>query len=131
MFALVPLFASLLALASGARTEDRTITQVVKLLQSMLDKSKQEADDERTLFAKFKCYCDKNDEEKTTSIADLTKEIGLLENEIESLQGVNGKLAVETAKLQQEMDANEAAQEEAVAMRKKAKEDFEAAEKNK
>mmetsp|Transcript_35020 Transcript_35020/g.104048 ORF Transcript_35020/g.104048 Transcript_35020/m.104048 type:complete len:744 (-) Transcript_35020:72-2303(-) len=128
MFALVPLFASLLALASGARTEDRTITQVVKLLQSMLDKSKQEADDERTLFAKFKCYCDKNDEEKTTSIADLTKEIGLLENEIESLQGVNGKLAIETAKLQQEMDANEAAQEEAVAMRKKAKEDFEATE---
>jgi hypothetical protein len=123
---LVPLFASLLALVSGA--EDRTITQVVKLLQSMLEKSKQEADDERTLFAKFKCYCDKNDEEKTTSIADLTKEIGLLESEIESLQGTNGKLAIETAKLQQEMDANEAAQEEAVAMRKKAKEDFEATE---
>jgi hypothetical protein len=44
--------------------KDRTITQVVKLLQGMLQKSQAEGDEERVIYAKFKCYCDTSEAEK-------------------------------------------------------------------
>jgi len=106
-----------LALAHGS--EDRTITKVVKLLQEMLEKSKKEGDEERTLYAKFKCYCDDNELEKKESIEDLTKEIGVLGSKIEELQGDTGSLSVECAKLAKAIEENEAAQAEAKEIRDK------------
>lgn len=67
--------ASILGNCHGAATKDSTITKVVKVLQDMLAKSKKEGDEERDIFAKFKCFCDQNEAEKTDSISDLSKEI--------------------------------------------------------
>lgn len=112
-----------LTLAHGS--EDRTITKVVKLLQEMLEKSKAEGDEERTLYAKFKCYCDDNELEKKESIEDLTKEIGVLGSKIEELQGDTGGLSVECAKLTKSIEENEAARAEAESIRAKELADFE------
>ena len=91
---------AMLALCSGTMTsKDRTITQVVKLLQGMLEKSKKEGDEERKIYAKFKCYCDTSEAEETASIKKETENIGLLESKIEELQGDTGGLSSECADL--------------------------------
>mmetsp|Transcript_108201 Transcript_108201/g.316452 ORF Transcript_108201/g.316452 Transcript_108201/m.316452 type:complete len:768 (+) Transcript_108201:86-2389(+) len=116
VFAALPSASGARALRAGGRAgagNDRTITRVVRLLQQMLDDSKAEGEQDRTLYAKHKCYCDDNTLEKTESIKTLTKQIGLLENDIQQLQGSNSLLSSESAQLQAEMDANEQARTEA------------------
>merc|ERR1719456_375131 len=122
---------AILALGSCAETsKDRTITKVVKLLQDMLDKSKKEGDEERVIYAKFKCYCDTNEEEKTASIKKLTEQIAVLESEIEEIQGSTGGLSSECADLKAKMAENKAAREEAQTIRDKQRKAFEAEEKD-
>jgi len=101
------------------------IEKVVKMLQEMLDKSKENAEKDQELYDKFKEYCDTNTEEKTMSIADLTKEIALLENKIAGLKGSTGDLSAECAELKSAMDENEATREAAENIRQKEKEAFE------
>jgi len=113
-------FVALLALGASTVVEkSRTVTEVVKLLQDMLEKSKKEGDEERVIYAKFKCYCDQSTAEKTKSIKDLTEKIALLESDIEELQGSTGGLSSECADLKAKMADNEAARDEATALRKK------------
>jgi hypothetical protein len=122
------LIVALAASALAANRDDRTITKVVKLLQGLLDKSKEDGSSERELYAKYKCYCDTQTEEKTMAVEDLTTDIGLLENKIEGLQGSNGALSAESAQLQASIAANELARSEAQALRTKAKANFDAEE---
>jgi len=123
------LFCFVLAASLGAEaSNDRTITKVVKLLESLLEKSKADGETDRDLYAKFKCYCDDNEDEKTLSIEELTKQIGILESHIEELRGSTGELSTECAQLRSDMEENEAARAEAEAIRKKAHADFVAEE---
>jgi predicted nucleic acid-binding Zn-ribbon protein len=115
-----------LSAALEVKTQDKTITKVVKLLQNMLDKSKTEGDEERKIFAKFKCYCDQSTAEKTSAIADSTKLISLLESEIEELQGSNGELSSKSADLKAAMAENKQQQEEATGIREKENKKFKA-----
>jgi|EP00427_Karlodinium_veneficum_P018951 hypothetical protein len=107
------------ATATSAQTQDRTITKVVKLLQEMSEKSKEEGDEERVLYAKFRCYCDNSEAEKKEEIEELTKTISLLESKIEELQGSSGEESTSSADLKEKMAANKQAQAEAEAIRKK------------
>jgi len=108
----------------AAVSSDRTIGKVVKLLEGMLEKSKEDGESERVVFAKFKCYCDKEKEEKEGIVKDMTTMIGVLGSKIEDLQGSSGQLSQECAKLQADITANEQARSQAEAVRKKAAEDF-------
>jgi chromosome segregation ATPase len=110
--------------AAAAVEKDRTITQVVKLLQGMLQKSQVEGDEERVIYAKFKCYCDQSEAEKKASIKQLTTQIELLENQIAEIQGDTGGLSSECADLKARLASNEAAQEEATSVRDKEKKAF-------
>lgn len=74
-------------------SSDRPITKVVKLLEKMAKTSQTDAKKEREIFAKFKCYCDKNNEDKTTAIANGEESIARLQAEIEKLLGASGKLS--------------------------------------
>jgi len=116
------------SMALGARTShrtsDRTITQVVKLLQDMLDKSKADGTAERELFAKHKCYCDNNEAAKKEEIGRLTEEIGLLESKIEELLSDSALLSKEVAQLKADMTANENARSEANNTRSNENADF-------
>jgi len=99
--------------------QEKTITKVVKLLQDMLDKSKEEGDEERKIYGKFKCYCDSSEATKTENIKENTKLISLLESKIEELQGSNGEMSSQCADLKASMAKNEQQREEAVAIREK------------
>jgi len=114
--------------ASATATGDKTITKVVKLLQGMLDKSTEEGDEERKIYAKFKCYCDQSEAEKTEAIDKNTKLIALLESEIAKLQGSNGEASSASADLKANIASNEQKQDEATAIRKKQNKAFEAEE---
>jgi len=111
----------------GQSPEDsnaRTITRVVKLLESMLDQSKQEGDSDRELYATYKCYCDTQEASHKESIKTLTKAIGELENEIDALQGSNGELSADSGKLKFDMAENEKARSTAQDIRDKAHDEF-------
>jgi len=116
--------------AASLMRGDKTITKVVKLLQDMLEKSKEEGDAEKKIYGKFKCYCDTNDAEKTTQIAGLSKTIGLLESAIDSVQSTNGELSAQVGQLKADMAENEQARKDAENIRKKAKAAFEAESKD-
>jgi len=118
--------ASLAVSCDAAASKDSTITKVVKILQDMLAKSKKEGDEERTIFAKFKCFCDQNEAEKKESISDLGKEINVLSSKIEELQGSTGGLSTECAKLKADIAANKNALAEATAIREKEHKEFKA-----
>jgi len=122
VFALV---AASLAVGSDA-AKDSTITKVVKVLQDMLAKSKKEGDDERDIFAKFKCFCDTNEAEKKDSIESLGKQINVLTSKIGELQGGTGGLSVECAQLKEDMAANRQALAEATTIRAKELKEFKA-----
>mmetsp|Transcript_96605 Transcript_96605/g.273190 ORF Transcript_96605/g.273190 Transcript_96605/m.273190 type:complete len:746 (-) Transcript_96605:89-2326(-) len=110
--------AALLLLGVGAeKAADRTITQVVKLLQSMLDKSKADGVSERDLYSKYKCYCDDNEAAKKQEISSLTEEIGLLESEIDGLQASSAQLSKDVAKLKADMENNVADRQKAGGVR--------------
>jgi len=87
------------------------------MLQSMLDANKADAEADREAYAKFKCYCDDNEQAKRESIEALATQIEMLENGIAELKGTNGRLSQEAAKLQADMAANEAARTEAQSVR--------------
>lgn len=101
----------------GLASGDRTITQVVKLLQRLLDKSKADGDAERDLYAKYKCYCDTNEASKKAEIEELAHIIGVLESKIEELLASSGILSKEVAQLDSDMTANQASQQKATAIR--------------
>jgi len=103
--------------AKTAQSKSRTITQVVDLLQSMLDASKKDGDSERGRFAKHKCYCDSNTVEKTAEISTQTEQIEIFESKIEELQSSTGTLSEEVAKLKADIEANEASQTAALNLR--------------
>merc|ERR1719465_80873 len=112
--------------ASGvSSSDDSTITKVVKLLQEMLDKSKEDGTNDRTVFAKFKCYCDTTTAKKTKAIEETTAAIEAAEAQLEDLRAQNTKLSQEVAQLESDMAANQAAREEATALRDKEKAEFE------
>merc|ERR1719420_2328433 len=85
----------------------------------MLDKSVEEGDLERKIYAKFKCYCDSSESEKNDSVDKLKEQIGLLESKIEELQGSTGELSSEVADLKAKMAENVAARKEATNLRNK------------
>jgi len=116
--------ATILGNCHGAATKDSTITKVVKILQDMLAKSKKEGDEERDIFAKFKCFCDQNEAEKTDSISDLSKEIEVFKSKIDELQGSTGGLSTACAQLQADIDAKKTALGEAKAIRSKENAEF-------
>ena len=116
----------LLMSVGSALADDRPITKVVKLLQEMLDSSTADGDTERTLYGKYKCYCDTNNAEKTESIESLTKAIATLENDVDGLQSKNGELSRLSRKLVEEMAANKASRADALTLRNKEEEAYRA-----
>jgi DNA repair exonuclease SbcCD ATPase subunit len=119
------------AVANAGTTDgDRTMTKVVKLLQDMLKKSKEDGDKDRSLYAEFACYCKDNELDTRESIEEWKKEIQMLENSIDKLQAENGELSTDCAKLKEDIADNEAARTTAEEVRDKENADFMAEEKD-
>eukprot|EP00403_Amphidinium_massartii_P037075 CAMPEP_0178446214 /NCGR_PEP_ID=MMETSP0689_2-20121128/40666_1 /TAXON_ID=160604 /ORGANISM="Amphidinium massartii, Strain CS-259" /LENGTH=751 /DNA_ID=CAMNT_0020070987 /DNA_START=64 /DNA_END=2316 /DNA_ORIENTATION=+ len=112
------------AKVSLASNEPRTITKVVKMLQGLLETSQAEGETERTLYGKFKCYCDQNKEEKTAAIQDAAKQLEMLASAIEELKAANAAASQEAAKFKAAMEANLAAQKEMMEIDADAKKEY-------
>jgi hypothetical protein len=121
---ILPFFLLAAPAAAVSVADDSTITKVVKLLQEMLDKSKEDGTNDRTVYAKFKCYCDTTTAKKQKAIEETSAEIETAEAQLTDLRAMNTKLSQEVAKLEADMAANQAAREEATSIRNKEKEDF-------
>jgi DNA repair exonuclease SbcCD ATPase subunit len=117
------------AVASEVK-DDRAVTKVVKLLEGMMVKSKEDGDKDRNLYAKFKCYCDTQEAKKTAEIEGLTTNIARLESSIEKLKGATGELSTECSQLRADMQENEQARESAQSIRDKEHENFVAEEED-
>jgi len=100
---------------TAAESSDKTITQVIKLLQNMLKTSVQEGEEERDIFGKFKCTCVTAEKDDTVATAHFGETIPLLGTNIARLMAETGGLAGEvadlTSKLSDNADEERAAQE--------------------
>jgi len=114
----------LLLLALAISDGDKTITKVVKLLQGMLDKSKEDGENDHEVNAAFKCYCDTNTDEKTEAIQTATEDIARMESFLADRRAMNTKLSQEIAQLRKDLDDNESARDEATTIRDKEHTDF-------
>jgi len=100
-------------------TRDNTIGKVTKILKEILKKNKEDGEKDRELFAKFRCYCDTNEEEKTESVETLDKQIKLLTSELAELSADTGKRSAENGELSISISENEAARTMADSVRDK------------
>merc|ERR1719473_385723 len=116
--------------ASAAGGGDKTITQVVTLLQEMLDKSKDDGSSDRTLFGKFKCYCDSTTEKTKTAIETTSEDIERMDALIADKTAQNTAYSQEAAKLEADMAENQKGQGEATTTRGKEQEAFEKEEED-
>jgi len=107
-----------------------TVGEVVTMLQDMLKKSKEDAGNDRDLYAKFKCYCDKNTQEKTEAIEENEKIVKTLGSSIDKLRASTGGLSTDCGLLKQDMAENEEARAQAESIREKAAEHFKEEEKD-
>merc|ERR1719359_1670129 len=96
-----------------------TIGKVTKILKDILKKNKEDGEKDRELFAKFRCYCDTNEKEKTESVETLDKQIKLLSSELAELKGDTGKRSAENGELSISISDNEAARTMADSVRDK------------
>merc|ERR1719253_1644688 len=76
------------------------------------------------------CWCETNDKEKTKAIADAEARIEDLTTEIESLTAQSARLNTEIKNLEKEVAANQAALDQATAIRQKELAEFNAEEKD-
>merc|ERR1719316_2004062 len=109
---------------------DKTITQVVTLLQEMLDKSKDDGKSDRTVFGKFQCYCDSTTAKTKEAIASTSEEIERMDALIADKSAQNTAYSQEAAKLEVDMAANQKGQGDATATRGKEQESFEKEEED-
>jgi hypothetical protein len=125
MMQLVMLLGLLLVPASA---DDKTISNVVSMLQEMLDKSKEDGENDRKVYGDFKCFCDTKLEEKDESITVTQADVDSAEAQLADLRAENTKLSQEAAGLEKDIAANEQMREEASALRTQEKEAFEKTE---
>jgi len=104
--------------------DNHAVTQVVRLLESMLQSSKLEGDKDYELFAKHKCYCDDNEEAKTTRIEELDTEIQVLAAQIAEIRSKTGQLSAEAADLKERMEDNALKREKLTSIRNKETQTF-------
>jgi hypothetical protein len=116
--------------ASAVGGGDKTITQVVTLLQEMLDKSKEDGTGDRTVFGKFKCYCDSTTENTKATMETTSEDIERMDALIADKRAQNSAFSQEAAKLEADMASNQKGQGEATSTRGKEQESFEKEEED-
>lgn len=104
--AMVGLPAGVAMKESNVAHGDKTVGKVITMLEDMLKKGKEDADKDRDLYAKFKCYCDKNQKEKSENIEENEKKIKKLGSSIDKLRAENGELSTECGQLKADIATN-------------------------
>jgi predicted nucleic acid-binding Zn-ribbon protein len=111
----------------AAATQLNPITRVVELMEGLTKKVIEDGKAEQDLYDKFKCWCTKVINAKTTSIAANEARIDELDQYIDDLESGRVELTSERQELEAEIAGLEKAIEEETTMREKEAEDFAAA----
>merc|ERR1712228_1357 len=96
----------------------------------MLKQLQKEADDDEAIYEKMSCWCETNDKEKTKSIAEAETRIADLTTSVEELTASSARLGTEIKNLEKEVAANQAALDQATAIREKQLAEFNEEEKD-
>jgi len=110
--------------------KNRPVSKVITLLKDMLKQLEKEAEEDEEIYDKMACWCETNDKEKTKSIADAEARIADLTSKIEELTANSARLGTEIKNLEKEVAANQAALDQATAIRQKQLAEFNAEEKD-
>jgi hypothetical protein len=110
--------------------KNRPVSKVITLLKDMLKQLEKEAEEDEEIYDKMACWCETNDKEKTKSIADAEARIADLTSQIEELTANSARLGTEIKNLEKEVAANQAALDQATAIRQKQLAEFNAEEKD-
>merc|ERR1719420_1103104 len=135
--ALLGLVAALAVGASASKLSDdlvsaknRPVSKVITLLKDMLKQLEKEASDDEEIYDKMQCWCTTNDKEKTKAIADAETRIADLTTSVEELTATSARLGTEIKNLEKEVAANQAALDQATAIREKQLAEFNSEEKD-
>jgi chromosome segregation ATPase len=116
--------------ANAEFEKNRPITKVINLIKDMLEQLEKESEEDKEVYEKMACWCETNDKEKTTAIADQEEHITGLTSTIEELTATSAKLNTEIKNLEHETAKNQEALDKATEMRQKDLADFNAEEKD-
>jgi chromosome segregation ATPase len=114
-------------LAAKSDADLNPVTRVAQLLEGLALKVKGDGEAEEELYTKYKCWCTKVINAKTTSIASNTARIAELSTYIDDLSSGKIELTSERSDLEKEIKALEKTIEEETTMREKENEDYVAA----
>jgi chromosome segregation ATPase len=121
------------AYASSSSQDDsknRPVTKVINLLKDMVKQLEKEAEEDEEVYNKVACWCQTNDKEKTTSIADAEGRIDRLVSKIEEETATSSRLNTEIKNLEGEVEKNQKALDTATANRRKELAEFNEDEKD-
>merc|ERR1719360_108185 len=96
----------------------------------MLKQLEKEAEEDEEIYDQLACWCETNDKERTKSIADAEAKIEDLTVKIEELSAASARLNTEIKNLEKEVAENQAALDQATAIREKELAEFNAEEKD-
>jgi len=113
-----------------ADAKNRPVSKVITLLKDMLKQLEKEAEEDEEIYDKLACWCETNDKEKTTAIADAEAKIDDLTTKIEELTAASARLNAEIKNLETEVAKNQEALDQATAIREKQLAEFNAEEKD-
>jgi len=110
--------------------KNRPVTKVINLLKDMQAQLEKEAKEDEEVYEKVACWCQTNDKDKTTSIADAESRITDLTSTIEEKTAESARLNTEIKNLDAEVAKNQEALDKATALRQKELAEFNAEEKD-
>eukprot|EP00927_Polykrikos_kofoidii_P041534 TRINITY_DN3540_c0_g1_i8.p1 TRINITY_DN3540_c0_g1~~TRINITY_DN3540_c0_g1_i8.p1 ORF type:complete len:736 (-),score=172.12 TRINITY_DN3540_c0_g1_i8:28-2235(-) len=116
------------ATAVAKAGDDGPVRKVVKLLTEMKAEVESEAQEDEQIHGKMLCWCETNDEEKTTAIESAKKRIAELSTFIEEGTSVAAQLANEIAGLKTSIEQNQDALRKSAAIREEENSGFQADE---
>jgi phage host-nuclease inhibitor protein Gam len=114
----------------AAMDKNRPVTKVINLIKDMLETLEDEAKEDEEVYEKVACWCETNDKEKTTAIAEQEAHITDLTSAIEEATALSAKLNTEIKNLEHEVAKNQEALDKATKMRQKELAEFNEEEKD-
>jgi len=118
------------ASSDSSDAKNRPVSKVITLLKDMMKQLEKEAAEDEEVYDKMACWCETNDKEKTKAIKDAEAHVSTLTTKIEQLTAGSAKLSTEIKILETEVASNQAALDQATAIREKQLAEFNAEEKD-
>merc|ERR1719443_2294614 len=119
------LLAALLGMATATSTTS-PVTKVVELIKELKSKIEADGKAESKIYNKYACWCETTSSRKATNIHQAMADIKSLSTQVLEYKGSVATLASEISELGSEMQDNQAAQDEATAIRQKENGEYEA-----